>query len=90
MFSVDLATGQVATLADVFVFEPSFRDGVRVAVGNVGGGGFKDFTAIGDVTNTAARRLGAAAVVARTRSGFTACLVSKFRPPAPIVARCTR
>ena len=24
-------------------------------VGNVGGGGFKDFTAIGDVTNTAAR-----------------------------------
>ena len=24
-------------------------------VGNVGGGGFKDFTAMGDVTNTAAR-----------------------------------
>jgi class 3 adenylate cyclase len=24
-------------------------------VGNVGGGGFKDFTALGDVTNTAAR-----------------------------------
>lgn len=30
-------------------------------VGNVGGGGFKDFTAIGDVTNTAARLQAAAA-----------------------------
>ncbi|MGZ3642156.1 MAG: adenylate/guanylate cyclase domain-containing protein, partial [Candidatus Limnocylindrales bacterium] len=29
-------------------------------VGNVGGGGFKDFTAIGDVTNTAARLQAAA------------------------------
>lgn len=29
-------------------------------VGNVGGGGFKDFTALGDVTNTAARLQGAA------------------------------
>ena len=29
-------------------------------VGNVGGGGFKDFTAIGDVTNTAARLQGSA------------------------------
>ena len=29
-------------------------------VGNVGGGGFKDFTAIGDVTNTAARLTSAA------------------------------
>ena len=41
--------------------EPSWIDvGVGIAsgeefVGNVGGGGFKDFTAIGDVTNTAAR-----------------------------------
>jgi adenylate cyclase len=40
---------------------PSWVDvGVGIAsgeefVGNVGGGGFKDFTAIGDVTNTAAR-----------------------------------
>jgi len=40
---------------------PSWIDvGVGIAsgeefVGNVGGGGFKDFTAIGDVTNTAAR-----------------------------------
>jgi adenylate cyclase len=30
-------------------------------VGNVGGGGFKDFTAIGDITNTAARLQGSAA-----------------------------
>jgi adenylate cyclase len=29
-------------------------------VGNVGGGGFKDFTALGDVTNTAARLQGVA------------------------------
>jgi pyruvate kinase len=41
---------------------------------------------IAEATNTAVRRLGAAAVVARTRSGFTASLVSKFRPPTPIVA----
>jgi adenylate cyclase len=30
-------------------------------VGNVGGGGYKDFTALGDVTNTAARLSSAAA-----------------------------
>jgi adenylate cyclase len=41
------------------------RVGVGIAsgeefVGNVGGGGFKDFTAIGDVTNTAARLTAAA------------------------------
>ena len=45
---------------------PSWVDvGVGIAsgeefVGNVGGGGFKDFTAIGDVTNTAARLTSAA------------------------------
>jgi adenylate cyclase len=38
----------------------SLRIGVGIAtgeefVGNVGGGGYKDFTALGDVTNTAAR-----------------------------------
>jgi len=44
---------------------------------------------IAQATNTAARRLGAAAIVARTRSGFTARLVSKYRPPAPIVAVTT-
>ncbi len=41
---------------------------------------------IAEATSTAARRLGAAAIVARTRTGFTARLVSKYRPPAPIVA----
>jgi pyruvate kinase len=41
---------------------------------------------IAEATNTAARRLGAAAIVARTRTGLTARLVSKYRPPAPIVA----
>ena len=30
-------------------------------VGNVGGGGYKDFTAVGDVTNTAARLTSCAA-----------------------------
>lgn len=40
--------------------EFSFEIGVGIAsgeefVGNVGGGGYKDFTALGDVTNTAAR-----------------------------------
>ena len=41
---------------------------------------------IAEATNTAARRLQARAIVARTRTGFTARLVSKHRPPAPIVA----
>ena len=41
---------------------------------------------IAEATNTAARRLHARAIVARTRTGFTARLVSKHRPPAPIVA----
>src|SRR5262249_23045873 len=38
IFSVDVNTGAVTTLDDEFVFEPSFRDGVRVAVGRVAGG----------------------------------------------------
>lgn len=41
---------------------------------------------IAEATSTAARRLAATAIVARTRSGYTARLVSKFRPPTPIVA----
>jgi pyruvate kinase len=41
---------------------------------------------IAEATSTAVRRLHASAIVARTRSGFTARLVSKYRPPAPIVA----
>jgi adenylate cyclase len=45
--------------------------------GNVGGGGFKDFTAVGDVTNTAARltaraAAGEAIVDAATRAAATA------------------
>jgi adenylate cyclase len=45
--------------------------------GNVGGGGFKDFTAVGDVTNTAARltaraAAGEALVDAATRAAATA------------------
>jgi pyruvate kinase len=41
---------------------------------------------IAEATSTAARRLDASAIVARTRSGFTARLMSKYRPTAPIVA----
>lgn len=41
---------------------------------------------IAEATNTAARRIDAAAIVARTRSGYTARLVSKYRPPMPILA----
>src|SRR5579875_3318120 len=41
---------------------------------------------IAEATNTAARGLGAFAIVARTPSGFTARLVSKYRPPAPVLA----
>jgi pyruvate kinase len=41
---------------------------------------------IAEATATAVRRLAAAAVVARTESGFTARAMSNFRPPSPIVA----
>lgn len=41
---------------------------------------------IAEATNTAARQLGAVAIVARTTSGFTARLVSKYRPPMPVLA----
>jgi pyruvate kinase len=41
---------------------------------------------IAEATCTAAGRLGASAILARTRSGFTARLMSKYRPPAPVVA----
>lgn len=43
-------------------------------------------TVIAEATNTAARRLNATAIVARTTSGFTARLVSKYRPPMPVLA----
>jgi adenylate cyclase len=46
--------------------EPWLQVGVGIAsgeqfVGNVGGGGYKDFTSVGDVTNTAARLTASAA-----------------------------
>ncbi len=41
---------------------------------------------IAEATNTAARRLRATAIAARTVTGFTARLVSKYRPPMPILA----
>lgn len=37
VFAVNTTTGQVTTLADFLVFEPTFRDGLRVAVGNLSG-----------------------------------------------------
>ena len=43
-------------------------------VGNVGGGGFKDFTAIGDVTNTAAR------LQASAGGGRSSCARPRTRP----------
>jgi adenylate cyclase len=42
-------------------------------VGNVGGGGFKDFTALGDVTNTAAR------LQAETKGGEVMLCASTYR-----------
>ena len=42
--------------------------------------------AIAEATYAAARRINARAIIARTRTGFTARLVSKYRPTAPIVA----
>ena len=37
----------------------------------------------------AVRTLGAAAIVALTRTGFTAQLLASYRPPVPIIAVCT-
>ncbi len=42
--------------------------------------------AISHATCTTAQDLGAAAIITSTRSGFTARMVSKYRPRAPIVA----
>jgi len=41
---------------------------------------------IAEATSTSARRIDAAAIVARTSTGFTTRLVSKYRPPMPILA----
>jgi hypothetical protein len=37
VFAVDTTTGAVSTIAEFLAYEPSFRDGVRVAVGRVTG-----------------------------------------------------
>ena len=54
-------------------------------VGNVGGGGFKDFTAIGDVTNTAARLQAQAAGGTMVIDAPTYAAVAELFPGA---ARC--
>jgi adenylate cyclase len=58
------ATGSVLVSASVRA---------RSTVGNVGGGGFKDFTALGDVTNTAAR------LQAETKGGEVMLCESTYR-----------
>jgi adenylate cyclase len=52
-------------------------------VGNVGGGGFKDFTAIGDVTNTAARLTAVAAAGEILVDRMTYAAVAPTYPEAP-------
>jgi adenylate cyclase len=52
-------------------------------VGNVGGGGFKDFTAIGDVTNTAARLTAEAAAGEILVDQTTYAAVAAAHPRAP-------
>jgi adenylate cyclase len=47
-------------------------------VGNVGGGGFKDFTALGDVTNTAAR------LQAETKGGEVMLCASTYNAAADV------
>jgi adenylate cyclase len=67
---------------------PSWVDvGVGIAsgegfVGNVGGGGFKDFTAIGDVTNTAARLTSTAHAGEIVLDAVTHAAVSEDYPAA--------
>lgn len=45
--------------------------------------------AVASATVESVRLLGAAAVIVITRSGFSARLVSSYRPPVPIIAVCT-
>jgi pyruvate kinase len=45
--------------------------------------------AVASATVEAAHQLGAPAIIVITRSGFTARLVSSYRPPVPIFAICT-
>jgi adenylate cyclase len=51
-------------------------------VGNVGGGGYKDFTALGDVTNTSARLSAAAAAGELLVDGATYASVAEEHPDA--------
>jgi adenylate cyclase len=51
-------------------------------VGNVGGGGYKDFTALGDVTNTAARLSSAAAAGELLMDAETHASVAEEHPHA--------
>jgi len=46
--------------------------------------------AVSHATCTTAHDLGASAIISATSSGFTARMVSKFRPKAPIIAATTR
>lgn len=66
--------------------DPSFRD-PQPTLYTVGGpdedrGSF----AVADAAVRAASDLGARCIVAFTHSGYTACLIAKFRPVSPIVA----
>lgn len=45
--------------------------------------------AVASASVESARSLGAAAIIALTRSGFTAQLVASYKPPLPIFAVCT-
>ena len=45
--------------------------------------------AVASASVESARSLGAAAIIALTRSGFTAQLVASYKPPVPIYAVCT-
>lgn len=45
--------------------------------------------AVSHATNTMAMDLGASAIITATSSGFTARMVSKFRPKAPVIAATT-
>jgi pyruvate kinase len=45
--------------------------------------------AVASASVEAVRTLGASAVIALTRSGFTAQLLASYRPPVPIIAVCT-
>ena len=79
--------GASALLAKVEEFDLDVGVGIATGeqfVGNVGGGGYKDFTSVGDVTNTAARlvataRRGEIAVDAKTYESVVAAFPAAER-----------